>query len=88
MENHKRPSATVLFIFGGSGNLNFRKLSPALYNLFIDNWMPKIRIIGIGRTDYSDADYRAASWRGLNNSAEEKMLPTPSGRHSHSMFHI
>src|ERR1700719_1567133 len=66
MENHKRPSATVLFIFGGSGDLNFRKLSPALYNLFIDNWMPeKFSIIGIGRTEYSDADYRVRLLDGI-----------------------
>jgi len=26
----------AIFIFGGSGDLNQRKLTPALYNLFID----------------------------------------------------
>ncbi len=73
MENHKRPPATVLFIFGGSGDLNFRKLSPALYNLFIDNWMPeKFSIIGIGRTDYSDVEYRARLLEGIRQFSRRK----------------
>ncbi len=73
MENHKRPSATVIFIFGGSGDLNFRKLSPALYNLFIDNWMPeKFSIIGIGRTAYSDEDYRVRLLDGIKQFSRRK----------------
>ena len=73
MENHKRPSATVLFIFGGSGDLNFRKLSPALYNLFIDNWMPeKFSIVGIGRTEYSDVDYRGRLLDGIKQFSRRK----------------
>ena len=32
-----KPPASAIFIFGGSGDLNHRKLTPALYNLFIDN---------------------------------------------------
>ncbi len=73
MENHKRPPATVIFIFGGSGDLNFRKLSPALYNLFIDNWMPdKFSIIGIGRTPYSDVDYRVRLLDGIKHFSRRK----------------
>jgi glucose-6-phosphate 1-dehydrogenase len=73
MENHKRPPATVLFIFGGSGDLNFRKLSPALYNLFIDNWMPeKFSIIGIGRTAYSDEEYRTRLLGGIKQFSRRK----------------
>ena len=73
MENHKRPPSTVLFIFGGSGDLNFRKLSPALYNLFIDNWMPeKFSIIGIGRTPYSDEDYRTRLLEGIKQFSRRK----------------
>ena len=33
---------TILFIFGGSGDLTNRKLIPALYNLFLDNYLPEI----------------------------------------------
>ncbi len=73
MENHKRPPSTVLFIFGGSGDLNFRKLSPALYNLFIDNWMPeKFSIVGIGRTSYSDEEYRTRLLDGIKQFSRRK----------------
>jgi glucose-6-phosphate 1-dehydrogenase len=73
MENHKRPAASLIFIFGGSGDLNFRKLSPALYNLFIDNWMPeKFGIIGIGRSEYSDENYRARLLDGIKQFSRRK----------------
>src|ERR1700733_10301418 len=73
MANHKRPPASLIFIFGGSGDLNFRKLAPALYNLFIDEWMPeKFKIIGIGRTAYSDEDYRNHLLDGIKQFSRRK----------------
>jgi len=73
MENHKRPAATLLFIFGGSGDLNFRKLCPALYNLFIDQWMPeKFSIVGIGRTEYTDDNYRGRLLEGIKEFSRRK----------------
>lgn len=71
--NHKRPPATILFIFGGSGDLNHRKLSPALYNLFLDDWMPEqFSIVGIGRTDYSDDKYRAHLFEGIQQFSRRR----------------
>src|ERR1700722_19390182 len=73
MQNHKRPPASLLFIFGGSGDLNFRKLAPALYNLFIDDWMPeKFNIVGIGRSVYSDDDYRKHLLDGIQQFSRRK----------------
>jgi glucose-6-phosphate 1-dehydrogenase len=73
MENHKRPAATLIFIFGGSGDLNFRKLCPALYNLFIDQWMPeKFSIVGIGRTEYDDEKYRGRLLEGIKEFSRRK----------------
>ncbi|RYZ49107.1 MAG: glucose-6-phosphate dehydrogenase [Sphingobacteriales bacterium] len=73
MQNHKRPPASLLFIFGGSGDLNFRKLSPALYNLFIDEWMPeKFGIVGIGRTSYTDENYRIHLLDGIKQFSRRK----------------
>jgi glucose-6-phosphate 1-dehydrogenase len=73
MQNHKRPSASLFFIFGGSGDLNHRKLSPALYNLFIDEWMPeKFGIVGIGRSKYNDTDYRAFLLDGIQKYSRRK----------------
>ena len=72
--NHNRkPPASILFIFGGSGDLNQRKLTPALYNLFIDGWMPeKFAIIGIGRTDYSDEKFREHLSEGIQEFSRRK----------------
>ncbi len=50
---------TVFIIFGGTGDLAWRKLVPALYNLYIDKWMPKdFAVIGNGRSKLSDDDFR------------------------------
>ena len=59
---------TIFFIFGGTGDLTSRKLIPALYNLFLDSSMPdKFAVIGMGRTLYSDEQFRALLLEDLNN---------------------
>jgi glucose-6-phosphate 1-dehydrogenase len=73
MLDYKKLPPTVLFIFGGSGDLNYRKLNPALYNLFLDNAMPDhFSIIGIGRSPYSDADYKKHLKDGIDNFSRIK----------------
>src|ERR1700712_3992887 len=58
MESTKN-QPTIFIIFGGTGDLNARKLAPALYNLYLDNWLPKqFSIIGTGRTKLSDEEFR------------------------------
>lgn len=71
--NNKKPKASVIFIFGGSGDLNQRKLTPALYNLFIDEWMPEnFAIIGLGRTKYSDEKFREHLSEGIQQFSRRK----------------
>lgn len=73
MQNHKRPPASIIFIFGGSGDLNYRKLSPALYNLFLDNYMPeKFAIAGIGRSPYDNNAYRERLLDGVQKFSRRK----------------
>ena len=58
---------TIFIIFGGTGDLNARKLAPALYNLYLDGWMPKqFSIIGTGRTKLTDEQFRANLLDGIN----------------------
>ena len=58
----------IFIIFGGTGDLNSRKLAPALYNLFLDNWLPdQFAIIGTGRTQLSDEQFAAKLLEGVNN---------------------
>ena len=50
---------TIFVIFGGTGDLTSRKIAPALYNLFLDNWLPnQFSIIGTGRTKLTDEQFR------------------------------
>jgi glucose-6-phosphate 1-dehydrogenase len=58
---------TVLIIFGGNGDLTKRKIIPALYNLFLENRLPKkFAIIGTSRTKYTDDKYRNSLLEGIN----------------------
>src|SRR3569833_2821099 len=55
MSANTKSEPTIFIIFGGTGDLNARKIMPALYNLFLDGWMPnQLTIIGTGRTKLSD----------------------------------
>lgn len=72
-QNHKHPPSSLIFIFGGSGDLNLRKLTPALYNLFLDDWMPgKFDIVGIGRSDYNNDTYRGHLLDGIKKFSRRK----------------
>jgi glucose-6-phosphate 1-dehydrogenase len=73
--NNTKPPASVIFIFGGSGDLNQRKLTPALYNLFIDEWMPeKFSFVGIGRSEYTDEKFRGHLAEGIQEFSRRKEL--------------
>lgn len=49
----------IFVIFGSTGDLTYRKLMPALYNLYIQDLLPKkFHVICIGRRDFSQQEYR------------------------------
>ncbi len=53
------PNPTVISIFGAAGDLTWRKLVPALYNLYLDHWLPeKFSIVGIDRKSMGEEDWR------------------------------
>lgn len=57
---------TIIFIFGGSGDLTYRKLMPALYNLYLDKYLPeKFLIISIGRTSFTSTSFRNHTKKGI-----------------------
>lgn len=71
-----RTQPTIMFIFGGSGDLNYRKLTPALYNLFIDGFLPeRFTVVGIGRSDYTDESFRERLLEGVNEFSRRKEGP-------------
>jgi glucose-6-phosphate 1-dehydrogenase len=71
--NQSTRSPTILFIFGGSGDLTYRKLIPALYNLFIDDYLPaQFLIIGMGRNPFSNASYKTHIKKGVEEFSRRK----------------
>jgi glucose-6-phosphate 1-dehydrogenase len=73
IQKAEKTQPTIVFIFGGSGDLAHRKLLPALYNLFLDNYLPdNFLIVGIGRTEYSDATYRTYIKEGIQEFSRRK----------------
>jgi len=58
---------TVFVIFGATGDLTWRKLAPASYNLFLDNWLPEqFSIIGTARTTMTDEGFREKLLEGID----------------------
>jgi glucose-6-phosphate 1-dehydrogenase len=62
-----RPQPTTLVIFGGGGDLTHRKLIPALFNLYLDQWLPEcFAVIGIDRLAMSDDAFRQHLRQGVD----------------------
>ena len=53
-----KPGPLTFTIFGGGGDLAWRKLVPALYDIFREGWFPDhIAVMGVDIHDYSDKAY-------------------------------
>ena len=74
MKHKNNLQPTILFIFGGSGDLARRKLIPALYNLFIDGYLPeKFIVVGVGRSSFaSEEEYRNKLLEGIKEFSRRK----------------
>lgn len=57
---------TIFVIFGGTGDLTWRKLVPSLFDLNRDGRMPKrFAIIAVGRSSFTDAKLRRRFFDGV-----------------------
>jgi glucose-6-phosphate 1-dehydrogenase len=64
----------LLVIFGASGDLTRRKLMPALFALHKQKLLPEaFAIVGAGRADFSDEDFRQKTLEALKESAEKDL---------------
>jgi len=64
---HKKPEASNIVIFGGNGDLAWRKLIPAFFNLYINDFMPsKFAIYGIHHQALDEDEYRKHLLEGIN----------------------
>jgi len=67
MQSARKPDATVIIIFGAGGDLTWRKITPAFYNLFLDGWMPdKFSVIGLDIKDLTDEQFRERLHNGID----------------------
>jgi len=62
-----RPEPSILVIFGAGGDLTRRKLIPALYNLFLDGWLPEqFAVMGLDRRRMSETVFREHLLQGAS----------------------
>ena len=67
MKTTDKLEPTVLAIFGGAGDLTWRKLVPALYDLSLDRSMPdQFSIIVVDHGDFNDETLRLRLHEGVN----------------------
>jgi len=67
MNTQLKSQPTVFVIFGGTGDLNSRKLAPALYNLYLEGWLPEqFALIGTGRTKLTDEEFQGRMLKDIN----------------------
>jgi glucose-6-phosphate 1-dehydrogenase len=57
----------VMIIFGAGGDLTWRKLIPALYNLFLDHHLPlQFAVIGIDQKNSTEDEFRGRLRKGVD----------------------
>lgn len=67
----KKPVSQLLVIFGASGDLTYRKLAPAIYDLYKNGFLCKnFAVLGIGRTAFDEEDYRVKLKDGIKQFAQ------------------
>ncbi len=79
------PEPCAIVIFGASGDLTQRKLLPSLYHLRTHDLMPKtFYVIGVARTDMSDAAFQDHVRASLPQDAE----PAPADEFSKKCHYV
>jgi glucose-6-phosphate 1-dehydrogenase len=59
MHTRSIPKATIFVILGGGGDLTWRKLIPAICNLFLDSRMPEhFAVLGMDRDEMNNEAFR------------------------------
>jgi glucose-6-phosphate 1-dehydrogenase len=77
MKTNDQPEPTVFVIFGGAGDLTWRKLVPALFDLSQDRSMPAdFLIIAVDRVDLSDEKLRRRLHDGVKKFSRQGMMKT------------
>lgn len=68
METEIKIEPTIIVILGATGDLTWRKLIPAIYNLWLDGWIPEeFAVIGVSRTKNTNAEFAKHLQEGVDN---------------------
>ena len=69
----KKPENHILVIFGASGDLTYRKLIPAVYDLHKQKLLPeKFAVLGASRTNFSNDKFREKMKEGIKKFSNYK----------------
>ncbi len=72
----RKPKNHILVIFGASGDLTYRKLVPAVFDLYNKDLLPEnFAILGVGRTEFENTEFRKKMKEGIlefANTSKEK----------------
>ncbi|HEY3861446.1 MAG TPA: glucose-6-phosphate dehydrogenase [Verrucomicrobiae bacterium] len=75
VKNGEQLPPTIFVIFGGAGDLAWRKLGPALFDLCHDRSMPEhFAVIAVDRTNTSDNQFRQRLHDGVKNFSRQKTI--------------
>ena len=67
MDTTAKPSQTIIVIFGAGGDLTWRKLLPAIYNLYLDKWLPEnFLVLGLDIKNMSNIRFREHVHEGID----------------------
>ena len=77
MQTDDQLEPTVFIIFGGAGDLTWRKLVPALFDLSRDRSMPvNFAVIAVDRVELSDEKLRRRLHDGVRKFSRQEMVKT------------
>ena len=67
MDSTAKPNQTLIVIFGAGGDLAWRKLLPAIYNLYLDNWLPEnFLVLGLDIKNISNIKFQEHVHEGID----------------------
>jgi glucose-6-phosphate 1-dehydrogenase len=70
MDSRTKTNPTIIIILGATGDLAWRKLLPAIYNLYLDKWIPDdFAIIGVGHEKLNDTGFKKHLHEGVDKNS-------------------
>jgi glucose-6-phosphate 1-dehydrogenase len=89
LSKYRGAPATVIVIFGASGDLTARKLLPAIYNLSYDNLLPPdFYLVGFGRKPVPDEEFRGHAEAAIKEFSRRELNPGAWSRVARNTFYV